>query len=102
MCWKIAALVFVILCFNGGIYGQNIGNGDRGCDIQEFLNVTKSQKLVKIKKEYYKFDGFTDIFVNDEPLLFWVKANMKDSFYIHISASSKSQQPFKQVNFICY
>uniref|UniRef100_A0AC35G9K0 SH3 domain-containing protein n=1 Tax=Panagrolaimus sp. PS1159 TaxID=55785 RepID=A0AC35G9K0_9BILA len=102
MRWKVAVFFFCfVLFFGNGIYGQNVGNkrdaadgGRDGCDMEEFLNVTKTRKFVEVPLDSYRF-SYGLIFVGEEPLSFWLKIHPGNKLGFIASSIWKPKQDLK-------
>uniref|UniRef100_A0A914Z0T0 Uncharacterized protein n=1 Tax=Panagrolaimus superbus TaxID=310955 RepID=A0A914Z0T0_9BILA len=63
----VCLLIFLIDGFNGANGNAAV---DERCNMQEFLNVTKTQKLVKLEEDYYRFfTGWERLYVGEEPMI---------------------------------
>uniref|UniRef100_A0AC34FZ76 Transmembrane protein n=1 Tax=Panagrolaimus sp. ES5 TaxID=591445 RepID=A0AC34FZ76_9BILA len=78
MLLKAVTIWFLVIFFHGIINGET-NNVDAGCDLQEFLNVSKTQKLVELEKDYYRFFYGNQFFANEEHLTFWLKVDSQSS-----------------------
>uniref|UniRef100_A0A914QSL2 Uncharacterized protein n=1 Tax=Panagrolaimus davidi TaxID=227884 RepID=A0A914QSL2_9BILA len=63
--------------------------------MQEFLNVTKTQKFVQVKKNYYRFSPKFGIYVGEEPLLFWLKVDAQNPMDLQFYSPWNVKQDIK-------